>query len=93
MGLLYSSVISQGIALILWFYILTKMPAGMASMGTLATPVIGVIAASIELGERPSVTEGWGMLLILIALALLSLLGYVQHRRIQSIIGYSIKKD
>ena len=91
-GLLYSSVVSQGLALILWFYILSKLPAGVASMGTLATPVIGVIAASIELGERPSVTEAWGMLLILVALALLSLLGYIQHRQIQSVIGEKLQK-
>jgi drug/metabolite transporter (DMT)-like permease len=61
-------------------------------MGTLATPVIGTIAASIELGERPSVLEAWGMLLILIALALLALMGYMQHRQIQSVIGNQIKK-
>jgi drug/metabolite transporter (DMT)-like permease len=92
-GLLYSSVVSQGLALLLWFFILSKLPAGVASMGTLATPVIGVIAASIELGERPSVLEAWGMLLILIALALLTLLGYIQHRKIQSVIGNQIKKE
>lgn len=91
-GLLYSSVVSQGLALILWFYILSKLPAGVASMGTLMTPVIGVIAASIELGERPSVTEAWGMLLILVALALLSLLGYIQHRQIRSVIGEKLQK-
>lgn len=91
-GLLYSSVVSQGLALILWFYILSKLTAGVASMGTLMTPVIGVVAASIELGERPSVTEAWGMLLILVALALLSLLGYIQHRKIQSVIGDKLQK-
>jgi drug/metabolite transporter (DMT)-like permease len=86
-GLLYSSVVSQGLALVLWFFILSKLPAGVASMGTLATPVIGTIAAAIELGERPSITEAWGMLLILTALVLLSLLGYIQHRQLQSVIG------
>jgi drug/metabolite transporter (DMT)-like permease len=86
-GLLYSSVVSQGLALVLWFFILSKLPAGVASMGTLATPVIGTIAAAIELGERPSITEAWGMLLILTALVLLSLLGYIQRRQIQSVIG------
>ncbi|MCX7635135.1 MAG: DMT family transporter, partial [Syntrophales bacterium] len=40
-GLLYSSVISQAVALVLWFYILQELPAGTASLGTLATPVIG----------------------------------------------------
>jgi drug/metabolite transporter (DMT)-like permease len=90
-GLLYSSVVSQALALLLWFFILSKLPAGVASMGTLATPVIGTIAAAIELGERPSITEAWGMLLILAALTFLSLLGYIQHRRIQSVIGNQLK--
>jgi drug/metabolite transporter (DMT)-like permease len=86
-GLLFCSVVSQALALLLWFFILSELPAGMASMGTLATPVIGTIAASIELGERPSVPEAWGMLLILTALSALSLLGYIQHRQIRSVIG------
>ena len=92
-GLLYSSVVSQALALLLWFFILSKLPAGVASMGTLATPVIGTIAAAIELGERPSITEAWGMLLILTALALLSLLGYIQYRRIQSVIGNKLNQE
>jgi drug/metabolite transporter (DMT)-like permease len=93
MGLLYSSVVSQALALVLWFFILNELPAGVASMGTLATPVIGTIAASIELGERPSVPEAWGMLFILTALALLSLLGYLQYRQIQSVIGGNLRKE
>ena len=92
-GLLYSSLVSQGLALVLWFFILSKLPAGVASMGTLATPVIGTIAAAIELGERPSITEAWGMLLILTALVLLSLLGYIQHRRLQSVIGNKLNRE
>lgn len=86
-GLLYSSVISQALALLLWFFILSRLPAGVASMGTLATPVIGTIAALIELGERPTILEAWGMLLILTALTLLSIMGYVQQRRIRIVIG------
>ncbi len=92
-GLLFCSVISQGLALLMWFFILNELPAGMASMGTLATPVIGTIAASIELGERPSVPEAWGMLLILTALSILLLLGYLQHRQLRSVIGDEFKKN
>ncbi len=88
-GLLFCSVVSQSLALLLWFFILSELPAGTASMGTLATPVIGTIAASIELGERPSVPEAWGMLLILAALSGLSLLGYMQQRRLRSLIDSS----
>jgi len=35
-------------------------------------PIVGVIAAWIQLGERPSLAEGTGMLLILTGLALLT---------------------
>lgn len=91
-GLLFCSVVSQALAILLWFFVLSELPAGVASLGTLATPVIGTIAASIELGERPSVPEAWGMLLIIIALSLLSLLGYLQHRQIRSLIGNTIEK-
>ena len=92
-GLLFCSVISQGLALLLWFFILSELPAGIASMGTLATPVIGTIAASIELGERPSIPEAWGMLLILTALSILSVLGYMQQRQLRSVIGGELKKN
>jgi drug/metabolite transporter (DMT)-like permease len=85
-GVIYTSVIGQSFTLLLWFYILNKLSVGMASMGTLATPVIGVICASIQLGERPTVPEGAGMFLILSALALLSYNGIRQHYRLKDVI-------
>jgi drug/metabolite transporter (DMT)-like permease len=85
-GVIYTSVIGQSFTLLLWFYILNKLSVGMASMGTLATPVIGVICASIQLGERPSIPEGAGMFLILSALALLSYNGIRQHYRLKDVI-------
>ena len=85
-ALIYSSVVSNSLAVLLWYYILHKLPAGMASLGTLATPVIGVILASIQLGERPSLWEGLGMVLIVAALTLISFLGLVQYRRLKAII-------
>ena len=88
-ALIYTSVIGQSLTFLLWFYILNKLSVGMASMGTLATPVIGVICASIQLGERPSVLEGAGMVLILSALALLSYQGIRQHHRLKDVIQQS----
>jgi drug/metabolite transporter (DMT)-like permease len=82
-ALVYSSVISQAVAFLLWLYILGKLSTGVASMGTLATPVIGVLSASLELGERPSLLEAAGMLLILSALALLSFQGLRQLGRLK----------
>ena len=84
-GTLYSAVISQAVALLLWFYVLHRLPAGVASMGTLATPVIGIVSASIELGERPTWFEGLGMFMILMGLTLLSLYGISIYRRIMPI--------
>jgi len=81
-ALFYNIVFTCAVAHLLWFFALMKLPAGMAAMGTLATPVIGVISASLELGERPSPSEMLGMVLILSALALLVLLGIHNHRNL-----------
>lgn len=83
-GTIYSSVISQAIALLIWFYILQKLPAGIASMGTLATPVIGITAAALELGERPTMMEAGGMAMIMAGLALLSLYAITLHWNVKS---------
>jgi drug/metabolite transporter (DMT)-like permease len=80
-ALFYNIVFTAAIAHLLWFFALRELPAGMAGMGTLATPVIGVISASIELGERPSPPEMWGIVLILSALALLACLGIHNNRK------------
>jgi drug/metabolite transporter (DMT)-like permease len=69
----YVAVLATGLAWILFYYALRRMPAGMAGLGTLATPVIGVAAAWAQLGERPTATEAVGMLMIAVALALLAL--------------------
>jgi drug/metabolite transporter (DMT)-like permease len=84
MGLIYSAVISQALALVLWFYILQELPAGTASLGTMATPVIGMLAASIKLGERPTILEGLGMLLILAGLGILAVQGIILYRQLKS---------
>jgi drug/metabolite transporter (DMT)-like permease len=52
----------------LWMYILSRLPAGVAGIASLATPVVGVVSAAIQLHEVPSVTELIGMVLIVGAL-------------------------
>lgn len=79
-ALFYNIVFTSAVAHLLWFFALRELPAGMAAMGTLATPVIGVVSASLELGERPSPPEMLGMTLILSALALLAFLGVRNYR-------------
>jgi drug/metabolite transporter (DMT)-like permease len=57
----------------LWMFILSRLPAGVAGIASLATPVVGVLSAAIQLHEIPSRTELAGMALILVALVLNSL--------------------
>ncbi len=69
----YVSVLATGLAWILFYFALRRLPAGMAGLGTLATPVVGVAGAWRQLGERPSIVEASGMIVIVLALAMLAL--------------------
>jgi drug/metabolite transporter (DMT)-like permease len=57
----------------LWMFILSRLPAGVAGIASLATPVVGVLSAALQLHEIPSRTELAGMALILVALIVNSL--------------------
>ena len=71
--LVYSGILGGAVAWSLWFYALSRLPAGVASLGTLATPVVGVLAAWVQLRETPTLLEGVGMVLIIAALVLNSI--------------------
>lgn len=71
-ALLFSIFLSSALAWMLWLYIVHQMSAGVAGLSTLAIPVIGVLAAWLQLGERPGLAETAGMLLIGAALAVLA---------------------
>lgn len=86
-ALTYNVILGNALAWFLWLYALDTLPTGVASLGTLATPVIGVTAAALQLGEIPDTPEIIGMLLIGSALALISLHAIRQHKRVSSIIG------
>ncbi|HTX71039.1 MAG TPA: DMT family transporter [Thermoleophilia bacterium] len=73
--LVYSVVLSNALCWALWVFALDRLPAGAAGLGTLAVPVLGVVAAWLQLGEAPAAAEGAGMLLIVAALALLAIAG------------------
>jgi len=69
-ALIYSVILGNAISWFLWFYGLSRLPAGMMGLGTIAAPVVGMSAAWVQLGEKPSFHEMGGMMLILIALGL-----------------------
>jgi drug/metabolite transporter (DMT)-like permease len=64
----------------LWLYILKHLSAGVASLGMMAVPVLGVLFSRVHFGEQPNASEITGMLVIAAALALLSWLGLRSQR-------------
>lgn len=64
----YNAVLVYGLMWFAWFWILQRLDAGIASLGTLAVPVIGVLAGMAVLGERPTALEWTGIALIVCAL-------------------------
>ena len=79
-GLGYTVVLANAVAWFLWLYALHALPAGAAGLGTLSIPVVGVVAAWIQLGEVPTLVEGIGMILIIAALAVLAASGLLAGR-------------
>ncbi len=71
-ALAYNALLATALAWLLWLYALDRLPAGIAGMGTLAVPVIGLVSAWLRLGERPAPLEAAGMALILAGLAILA---------------------
>lgn len=80
-ALLYNIILVSVVAFLLWFYILERVPAGMATMGTLVTPVLALVLARIQLGEIPSSREGLGIILILSGIGLLGAIAFLRNRR------------
>lgn len=72
-ALAYNVLCASALAYFLWVFVLQHLPARDASMGTLANPVVGIIAAWLQLGETPNTWEATGMALVVLALAALAL--------------------
>lgn len=69
-ALVYNVIPGTVIALLLWVFVLSRLSAGTASLGILLNPVVAVLAAWVQLGDQPGLTESIGMTLIAIALVL-----------------------
>ena len=80
--IIYSIFLSGSLAWVLWLYALQRLPAGVASMASMLAPVIGVSAAWVQLGERPSTTELYGMLSIALALVTISTITIRKHQQV-----------
>jgi drug/metabolite transporter (DMT)-like permease len=71
----YIAIVGTGLGWLLWMYALDNLPAGIAGLGALVIPAVGVVAAWIQLGEQPPGNELAGMLVIAAALGLLAAAG------------------
>lgn len=70
-------ILATAAAYLIWFDVVARLPAGVAALGTLAVPTIGVGGAMLLLGERPSPADLGGFVMIMVAAALALL---VPHR-------------
>jgi drug/metabolite transporter (DMT)-like permease len=69
-ALAYHILLAMAVAYLLWFDIIARLPAGVAALGTLLVPVVGVIGAMSLLGERPGLPDLLGFALIIPAAAI-----------------------
>lgn len=60
---------ASALAWSLWLLVLSRLPAGVAGLGSLSVPVVGLGLAAVQLGELPSGRELAGIACIVAALA------------------------
>jgi drug/metabolite transporter (DMT)-like permease len=78
-AILFIGLIGVGLAHFLWWSIVAKLPTITASLGTLLVPVVGVVASTLILGERPTATDIVGFAMIFAAAACVLLQPNVEH--------------
>jgi drug/metabolite transporter (DMT)-like permease len=66
----YGGVFALGLCYLSWFAALRRLPASLASMGTLLTPMVGVAGAALMLGEPFGWREAAALALTLSGVAL-----------------------
>jgi drug/metabolite transporter (DMT)-like permease len=69
LAVLYNGLIGTGFAYILWFAIIERLPTATASLGSLATPIVGVTGSMLMLREWPTTEDMIGFALIFAAAA------------------------
>jgi len=58
---------AQALAYFLWFTAIARLPAGIASLGTLMVPAVGALGSVLLLGERPAASDWLGLALVVAA--------------------------
>lgn len=73
LSLAYLVILGSAVAWLLWMFILSRLSASVAGIASLLTPIVGVLLAWLQLGERPGTLEFIGMGCIVAALIVNSL--------------------
>ena len=81
-AVLFNILLSGCLAWVLWLYALQRLQAGVASMASMLAPVIGVIAAWVQLNEVPNTYELIGMVFIALSLVTISGISISKHTQI-----------
>jgi drug/metabolite transporter (DMT)-like permease len=81
-AVLFNVFLSGCLAWVLWLYALQRLQAGVVSMASMLAPVIGVIAAWVQLNEVPNLYELIGMVLIALSLITISIINIRKHTQI-----------
>jgi len=68
-AMIFAGMAGSAFAYLLWFEIVRRLPATAAALGVLSAPVVGVVASTLVLGERPSIHDIIGFVLMLAAAA------------------------
>ncbi|MDO9394855.1 MAG: DMT family transporter [Methylotenera sp.] len=79
---LFNVILSGCLAWVLWLYALQRLQAGVASMASMLAPVIGVLAAWLQLNELPDTYELIGMVFIALSLITISIISIHKHTQI-----------
>jgi drug/metabolite transporter (DMT)-like permease len=70
-SLAFTLIITTCVGSFLWLYLLRELPASIAGLGTMGTPVVGVLSSWAQLGETPTALEVVGMVVILAGMGIL----------------------
>jgi drug/metabolite transporter (DMT)-like permease len=86
-AILFSVILANALGWMAWLYALQRLPAGVASMTSMLIPVIAVLSAWLQLGERPTMVEAVGMVMIIGALLVLSWISIRRHLQVDAAMG------
>ena len=68
--ILYVGVVAQAVAYLFWFRALKRLPASVATIGSLLAPVVGVVGSGVILGEPLGLRHAVALVLVLAGMLL-----------------------